>query len=103
MVYIILILKVQSKVYVNVYTDAAVFNDGRFGRGHNFGFLQFSYCYSGYSHVKYCSYNIELCSFACPEHSHQIGLRCYGKSINNNNKIYCINLYLYNTLYTGNW
>ena len=72
-----------------MYTDAAVFSDGRFGRGANSGFLQFSWCPSGYSHVKYCDFDIQLCSSPCPENYHQIGLRCYGKLINNN-KIYTV-------------
>ena len=42
MVYINLILKVQSKVHVIVYTDVTVFSDERFGRGQDLGLLQFS-------------------------------------------------------------
>ena len=67
-----------------MYTDAAVFSDGRFGQGPDYSFLQFSYCSSGYSHVKYCGFNVRSCSSVCQDNYHQIGLRCYGKSINNN-------------------
>ena len=42
MVYVILILKVQSKVHVIVYTDVTVFSDVRFGWGQDLGLLQFS-------------------------------------------------------------
>ena len=72
-----------------MYTDAAVFTDGRFGGGAHSGFLQFSWCSSGYSHVKHCSFNVGLCSDVCRENYHELGLRCYGKSINNN-KIYIV-------------
>ena len=60
-------------------------------------------CSNFHSNVKYCGYNIKLCSFACPEHSHQIGLRCYGKSINNNKiyKVYFIYIIILNTLEVG--
>ena len=77
-------LEGQSKAHVIMYADAAVFSDGRFGRGQDYSFLRFSYCSSGYNHVKYCGFNIQSCSSVCSEYYDQIGLRCYGKSINNN-------------------
>ena len=101
MKYVNFILKVQSKFDVIMYTDVAVISDGRFGRGSNSGFLQFSWCPHEYSHVKYCDFEIQFCSSSCPENYHQFGLRCYGKSININ-IIYTVYV-LYNTIYTGNW
>ena len=87
-VYINFILKVQSKVQFIMYTDAAVFNDGRFGRGANSGFLRFYWCPPESSHVEYCDRGIQLCSSPCPENNHQFGLRCYYGNLINNNKIY---------------
>ena len=84
-----------------MYTDAAVFTDGRFGGGAHSGFLQFSWCSSGYSHVKHCGFNVRSCSDVCRDNYHEIGLRCYGKSINNN-KINTVYTLLYNTSYNGN-
>ena len=82
-----------------MYTDAAVFSDGRFGRGGNCCFLQFYWCPPECSHVKYCDHGIQLCSSFCPENHHQIGIRCYGKLINNN-KIYTVYTFIYIILYT---
>ena len=31
----------------------------------------------------YCGFITQLCRSACSDNYHQIGLRCYGKSINN--------------------
>ena len=82
-----------------MYTDAAVFNDGRFGRGANSGFLQFYWC-PEYSHVKYCEFGIQLCSSPCPENNHQFGLRCYYGNLINNNKIHTVYTFINIILYT---
>ena len=82
-----------------MYTDPAVFSDGRFGRGANSGFLQYYWCSSEHSHVKYCEHGIQSCSFPCPENHHQIGIRCYGKLINNN-KVYTVYTFINIILYT---
>ena len=72
------------KLHVIMHSESTVFNDGP-----DYSFLQFSWCSSGYSHVKYCGFNIQSCSSVCPDIYNQIELRCYGKSININ-KIYTV-------------